>query len=496
MEMEPSESAQESTKLLRGPKLKQPNSYVYKLTLAASINSLCLGYDVGVMGAAGLQLEDSIPLNTFELESIMAAFNIAAIFGAASSYQVADRFGRTKAILISSWTILVGRLSMALVSSYPLLLIARLVTGFGGGLGFAIDPLYITEISPAAYRGFLVTFSEIGINIGIFAGFAGGLIFMDFDDGVGWRYMFILGCVFPLIVMYISYFVLPETPRWFVKNGRTNEARSILQEIADPEEVDKILVDISSSLEEENAIIYTDEESLKVVRMMVFVVVFIATFQQLSGVDGVLYYTHKMMDDKDIAGNKGISLFMMFVVFIKGITLIASGYWMDKESFGRRNLLLLSYAGCLLSLVFMAIAAFLNEFTAVLILLIPYFLFFSLGMGPVSWVLPSEILPLSIRAKGVSFAGSMNRIASTLVSLTFLSLSHVFDYGGVFLINAMFMAFAFIVVYNMLPETRQKTLEEMFEHFSIFLLGYRVEPPDKTTLKGTSAKTVSGEEMP
>lgn len=176
--------------------------------LCASLNSCNLGYDIGVNTGAGPLLQSSLNLTDIQIEIFMGSLNLFAMIGALSSHYISDRLGRRWAFRIAAIGFIFGTVVQSGAGGYASLMLGRSFVGYGVGFGLAIDPVYIGEISQAAHRGQLVTWSEIATNVGILLGFASGLIFADVDDAVAWRLMFALGVILPCLVIYVSVSIL------------------------------------------------------------------------------------------------------------------------------------------------------------------------------------------------------------------------------------------------------------------------------------------------
>jgi MFS family permease len=206
---------------------------VYIFAGCAALNSCNLGYDIGVSTDVGLEVQETMNLTDVQTELFMGSINIFGIIGALVASFLSDWVGRRKAFAISAVGFVLGVLSMAAAQTYFALMIGRAVVGVGVGFGLAVDPVYIAEISPAAQRGRLVTWSEISINIGLLLGFSTGYAFSGLDRALGWRVMLGCGGVLPCVMLLLVWRVMPESPRWLIQNGRVGEARPILEAIGE-----------------------------------------------------------------------------------------------------------------------------------------------------------------------------------------------------------------------------------------------------------------------
>jgi len=201
-------------------------------SLCAALNSCNLGFDIGVSTVVGPLLQDGeFALSNFQTEIFMGSINFFAMIGAIFASDISDRFGRRCSFVVAALTFIFGIIIMVSAPNYTALIFGRVFVGIGVGFGLAIDPLYISEIAPASHRGRLVTWSEIAVNIGIVLGFSSGLFFFNIENDVAWRVMFALGLVMPICLVFLTTFVMPESPRWLVSKGSSDKAREILIKI-------------------------------------------------------------------------------------------------------------------------------------------------------------------------------------------------------------------------------------------------------------------------
>jgi MFS family permease len=265
----------------------------YKFVLCAAINSCNLGYDIGVGTHAARLIQADIGLSRQQREILVASLNFWAMFGALFAQYCTDRHGRRRTFVVAAVGFLIGITIMVFSKSYEVLLVGRFFVGLGVGVGLAIDPLYIAEVTPAKHRGELVTWSEIFLNIGIVLGFSTGLFFSNLDDSIEWRIMLALGMVLPCVMIALVLTVMPESPRWLVSKNREEEARNILQLIYPPGfNVQPVIQDINEAIERDAAA----EKAVgwgillhptPAIRRMMLVGVGTAIAQQAVGIDAI-----------------------------------------------------------------------------------------------------------------------------------------------------------------------------------------------------------------
>ena len=408
-----------------------------------------------------------------EREIFIGSLNFWAMFGAMGAQFFSDKFGRRRTFIVAAIGFIMGIIIMILSQSYALLLLGRMFVGLGVGVGLAIDPLYIAEVTPAKYRGELVTWSEIATNIGIVLGFSTGLFLGGMEDSAEWRLMFLLGCIMPVIMIVLVYTVMPESPRWLVANSRTEEAREILNKIyPSGYDVEPVLLDMGEAIAREGA-------AKKVVgwaavfrptpafQRMLMVGVCTAMAQQAVGIDAIQYYLIDIIEDTGIDSHEKQSLVLVLLGIIKLIFIVIGGKCFDRR--GRRPLFFISLVGMTFALGLVGAGKMIDSGLsagAQVAGLALYLAFFSTGVGPGSWLIPSEVFSVSIRAKAMSVATTMNRATATLMSSTFLSTAHAMGFGAFFCLLGIICVIVLVFLYTYLPETKGRSLEDMSIYFA------------------------------
>ena len=222
------------------------------------------------------------------------------------------------------------------------------------GFGLAIDPLYISEITPASHRGEIVTWSEIAINVGVVLGFCSGIIFYDVDDSLEWRLMFLMGCILPLIVILVSQYIMPESPRWLVSKNRTEEAKVILRNIYpnnQHQQIETVIRDIQEALQRERLAENTMGWTMLLcptpaIRRMLLVGIGMAISQQAVGIDAIQYYLIEIIASAGMESDKAQLGVLIILGVLKLMFVVIASKVVDNR--GRKPLLLLSLAGTLL----------------------------------------------------------------------------------------------------------------------------------------------------
>lgn len=373
---------------------------------------------------------------------------------------------------IAAVSFIIGVVIQATALNYATLMVGRAFVGIGVGSGLAIDPVYIAEISPAAHRGRLVTWSEIALNVGIVFGFASGAVFYGLPADTAWRYMFGMGAILPTIMIFLALFVMPESPRWLVSKGQEQKAKTVLQKLYPPNfNVDQIIFEIKESIEREvTAERVTGWDMIlfptPAFRRMLLVGIGATVAQQAVGVDALQYFLVFIVNESGIETRGGQTAVLVLLGLVKLVFIFVGGYFFDRK--GRRPLFFVSLLGMAAALVLLSVTFFGNNTNSALAVcgLALYFAFFSVGMGPGAWLVPSEVFAITVRAKAMSVATFMNRVTATLMSSTFLTTATAMTYAGFFLLLAGVCIIVLGFFYWFLPETRGRPLEDMSLYFA------------------------------
>ncbi|GMH23560.1 hypothetical protein Nepgr_025403 [Nepenthes gracilis] len=435
------------------------NKYAFACAILASMTSILLGYDIGVMSGAAIYIKKDMNLSDTQVEILNGIINIYSLVGAAAAGRTSDWIGRRYTIVVAGSIFFVGALLMGFATNYAFLMMGRFVAGIGVGYALMIAPVYTAEVSPASSRGFLTSFPEVFINSGLLLGYVSNFAFSKLPLRLGWRFMLGVGAV-PSVLLAVGVLAMPESPRWLVMQGRLGDAKRVLGKTSDSkEEAESRLSDIK-----ETAGIPQDCEGDVVslphkkrshgegvwkdlilhptpaVRRVLIAGVGIHFFQQASGIDAAVLYSPRIFEKAGITSDTHKLLATMAVGFAKTIFILVATAFLDRV--GRRPLLLSSVGGMILSLVTLATALTVNDHShhkqmwavaLAIAMVLAFVSSFSIGMGPIAWVYSSEIFPLRLRAQGASIGVAVNRLMSGTITMTFLSLSNAITTGGAFI---------------------------------------------------------------
>ncbi|PPS19650.1 hypothetical protein GOBAR_AA00913 [Gossypium barbadense] len=463
------------------------NKFTLLCALLASTNSILLGYDIGVMSGAVLFIKENLKITSVQVEILVGSLNVLSLVGSLASGKTSDYIGRRYTIVLAAATFLVGALLMGFAPSFPLLLAGRIVAGIGVGYSLMIAPLYTAEISPAMKRGFLTSLPEVFIVSGILLGYIVNFSLSGLPQNLNWRLMLGLAAV-PAIAIGIGVTAMPESPRWLVMKGRTHEAKRVLIKVSDTvQEAEFRLSEITKAaamdLGEATSSNHSDwrgqgvwKELLlnpsKPVCRIIIAAIGINFFMQASGNDAVIYYCPEVFKDAGIQDKRQLFGVNVIMGVAKATFVLISAVYLDR--FGRRPLLLLGSIGMAVSLAVLGMGSkFLQHsetkpLWAIIVCIIAVCAdvsFFSIGLGPIAWVYSSEIFPLRLRAQGTGLAISVNRLVSGVMSMTFLTISEKITFGGMFFVLSGIMVVATLFFFYFLPETKNKSLEEVWALF-------------------------------
>ncbi|KAH0655572.1 hypothetical protein KY285_030454 [Solanum tuberosum] len=459
------------------PKKTPLNKYALACALLASTNSILLGYDIGVMSGAVLFIKDNMNISSSQVEILVGSLNVCSLIGALASGKTSDMIGRRYTIILSATTFLIGSLLMGFAPSYPFLMAGRVVAGIGVGYSLMIAPVYTAEVSPAMTRGLLTSLPEIFITVGILLGYIFNYALAGLPHHINWRLMLGLAAL-PAIAIAYGVLQMPESPRWLIMKGNIEEAKRVLRKTSDNDDeadlrLEEIIKAAGSTTNWKGQGVWKELlRPTKPLRRILLAAIGINFFMQASGNDAVVYYTPSVFNAAGIHNRKGLIAVTIIMGIAKTFFCIVSALFLDN--FGRRPMLLLGTIGMAVSLAGLGLGSmYLHNvdykppwaIALCVVAVCADVSFFSIGLGPITWVYSSEIFPIRLRAQGTSLAVSVNRLVSGAVAMTFLTISNKITFAGTFFLLCGVMVVATIFFYFFLPETKGKSLEEIMAIF-------------------------------
>jgi SP family arabinose:H+ symporter-like MFS transporter len=430
--------------------------YLVKSTIVAALGGLLFGFDTAVIAGATGALSAAYHLSPGTLGFTVASALYGTILGSMLAGIPGDRYGRRDSLRLMAVLYLISAIGCAFAWNWYSLIVFRFIGGLGIGGSSVLGPMYIAEIAPARWRGRLVGFFQFNVVFGILLAYLSNYIIGLLGFGAAeWRWK--LGVSgFPAALFLVMLYFIPRSPRWLVKKRRIDEARLVLQQSGEPA-YEQELREIIESIDAEHG--HADEPLFSAkYKITIFLAVSIGIFNQLSGINAILYYLN------DIFARAGFSKVSGDVqaVAVGATNLIATMAAMSIiDRLGRKKLLLIGSVGTALCLAGVAFIFLTHQYERALVwLLIGYIGFFAFSQGAVIWVYLSEVFPNRVRAKGQSLGSFSHWAMNALISGIFPMMA-ASSGGAPFVFFAAMMALQFFVVLFWYPETKGVTLEQM-----------------------------------
>ncbi|KAL1215998.1 putative polyol transporter 3 [Cardamine amara subsp. amara] len=460
------------------PNLAHMNKFACRCAIVASIISIIFGYDTGVMSGAQLFIREDLKINDTQIEVLLGILNLCALVGSLTAGKTSDVIGRRYTIALCAVIFLVGSVLMGYGPNYTVLILGRCIGGVGVGFALMIAPVYSAEIASASHRGFLTSLPELCISLGILLGYVSNYCFGKLALKLGWRLMLGIAAL-PSFILAFGITKMPESPRWLVMQGRLEEAKKIMVLVSNTEEeAEERFRDILTAAEidekKNHGTSVWRELLIKprpAVRLILIAAMGIHFFEHATGIEAVVLYSPRIFKKAGVVSKDKLLLATVGVGLTKTIFIILATFLLDKV--GRRKLLLTSTGGMVLALTSLAVSLTMVQRFGPLVWALSlsivstyaFVAFFSIGLGPITWVYSSEIFPLRLRAQGASIGVAVNRIMNATVSMSFLSMTEAITTGGAFFVFAGIAVVAWWFFFFMLPETKGLPLEEMEKLF-------------------------------
>ncbi|MBN1805289.1 MAG: sugar porter family MFS transporter [Sedimentisphaerales bacterium] len=445
--------------------------YVVLICMVAALGGLLFGYDTGVINGAIGPLKEHFGLDAKCEGWATGCALVGCAFGAAFAGILSDRLGRKKVLIISAILFLISAIGTALPKTISAFIIFRIIGGLGVGAASMSSPMYIAEISPARIRGRMVSVNQFAIVSGfLVVYFVNYFIALQGDQlwnqESGWRWMFGSESI-PAVLLLVLLFLVPESPRWLTKQDRDDEALWILSRVDGPEHAVSELLEIKETIAHESGSLrQLFQPGMKIVLVIGVV---LAVLQQVTGINVFLYFGTEIFKKMGSGTNAALLQTVVVGAVNLGFTIIAIRM-VDKV--GRRPLMMAGSAGMGLCLFGMGMTAYFQKTDLwVLLFILGYIACFALSVGPVTWVILSEIFPTRIRGRAMAIATVCLWAANYVVSQTFPMMDEnsllleKFHRAFPFWVYGVFCAVLIVFVRRYVPETKGKTLEEIEKHW-------------------------------
>ncbi len=514
--------------------MKSNQRYITSVSLIVALGGFLMGFDASVISGVVKFIEPHFDLSKIQLGWAVGCLTFSATIAMLMSGPLSDYFGRRRILMYAAVLYAVSAILSALAPSFIMLVIARMIGGFGVGASLIIAPMYIAEISPPAMRGKMVSFNQLNIVIGISTAFFSNYLILRLGDSgstwtknlgldvYNWRWMLGLETL-PALLYFLFLFVVPESPRWLIMKGLEEKARQVFLRANGEEKTMEVIRDVKQSLTEDKS-----KEKVKLgelfhpaLKLVLIIGFFIAITQQITGINAVFFYAPLIFEQTGIGTDASFSQAILVGLTNLLFTIIAMGL---IDRIGRKPLLILGVSGIVLSMFLLASTfnsatysldkegmAFLAgkevntekliplentvfesdiEFKEALITqlggedarehesviisqaihmnsllvllgIIAFVASFAVSLGPVMWVLFSELFPNKVRGLAISFAGFINSAVSFTVQLVFPWELANLGNAVTFLIYGIFAVLGLIFIIIIIPETKGKSLEEL-----------------------------------
>lgn len=443
-------------------------SYLTRIVLVATLGGLLFGYDTAVISGAIGFLQQHFDLTPAMKGWAASSALVGCVLGVLLAGPLNDRLGRRTTLIVAAALFLVSAIGSAIPDSLTEFIIYRIIGGLGVGAASMTSPIYIAEISPARLRGRMVSLNQFAIIFGMLVVyFVNYFIAQGSEEAwnvaTGWRWMFASESVPALLLLAFLFFV-PESPRWLMQQGREAQARAILARIDGQAHAESEIKEISLALRKESGSLR--QLFTPPLRILLVIGVSLAVLQQVTGINVFLYYAPEIF--KTVAGaDSDIALLQTIVVGAVNLLFTVLAICL-VDRLGRKPLMIIGASGMGLSLVAIGLAASFDMVGAWLLLFIlGYIACFALSVGPVTWVILSEIFPTKIRGRALGIATLCLWVANFVVSQTFPMMDEnpllvkLFNHGFPFFLYAAFCVLLVLIVARLVPETKGKTLEEI-----------------------------------
>jgi len=433
---------------------------VWRWGAVIALGGFLFGYDTGVISGALLFIKKDFHLDAFQQGSLVSVLLLGAMAGALSAGRLGSRLGRRRTLGLEGVVFLVGTAIAVASSGYAMLLVARVVLGWGVGAASATVPVYLSEMSPPRTRGRVLTMNQLLITIGILVAYLVNVVFSASED---WRAMFACGAV-PALGLALGSLWVPESPAWEIGHGRVEQARATIASVSGPARAEEVIAGskpVKETLDQEALARSTGWHALLEVpiRPALTVGLTLAAVQQFGGINTIIYYAPTIMQKTGLSASSSIAYSVAIGVINFVMTVVAIRL---VDRVGRRRLLLVSLFGMFLTLALLGLT-FATSVASVLSLvaMVAYICAFAVGLGPVFWVLIGEIFPARVKSVGSAAATTVNWLSNFVVSLVFLSVANAIGQGETFWLFAVVCAGGLWFVDRFVPETRDREFAEI-----------------------------------
>lgn len=454
-----------NTSLITQPK-KHRHFWIYIIAAVASLGGLLAGFDMGVISGALLFINDTWNMSDLTKGWVVSSAIVGAVIGAAANGILSDIYGRKKVIIATAVIFAVGSVICAVSSSIWWLIAGRVIIGLAVGMVNFVIPLYLSEISPQKIRGMLVSLFQLAITAGILFSYLINRVFALTE--YNWRWMLLSG-LFPALVLLIGISFLGDTPRWLISKKREKEAQKIFETIDPESNAEKKVKEIKSTLN-----IKTEKTSKGVFQswmiMPVIVGIGMMFMQICTGINTIIYYTTTIFKIAGFSSQLGAIYATIGIGFVNFFMTFIAILFTDR--LGRKPLLYAGLTGVTLSLFALGASFHFADLLGANLKWVAvgstvvYIASFAFSLGPIGWIVVSEVLPLKIRGFAMSLCTVANMAFNFVVVLTFLPLINSIGEANTFWIYGCIGIFCLFFTYFLVPETKGRSLEQIEKNWA------------------------------
>jgi SP family arabinose:H+ symporter-like MFS transporter len=442
------------------PQDKINYNFIYRLSVVVSLGGLLFGFDLSIISGTIASFSEHFNLQEGGIGLSVGCINIGAAIGALLAGRLADSFGRKKTLLFCALLFALTGVGTGWAGNFTAFIVFRMLSGMAVGIAALVCPMYIAEISPAAGRGRLVALYQLAITVGILLAYLSNYFLLHSGEN-NWRWMFSSQSA-PAILFFAGLFFVTESPRWLVRKNRTKQAENILEKIGGSDYARRELNHI------ENSFRITNQSGhglgLKLVGYIIFLGIMVAFFSQAVGQNSLFSYAPEIFKEAGTAQNSAFFQSVILGVINLVFTFFAIG---TVDRYGRKRLLLIGATLLFIDSVALALCfTFQAPATWILIFILSFIAIYAATLGPVTWVLLSEIFPNRIRGKAMGAATLSLWISNFLTTASFPVMKAHLGMNYVFGIHSLICLAYVVFIIKKLPETKQKSLEEIESFFN------------------------------
>jgi len=447
--------------------------YLTSTALIVALGGFLMGFDVSVISGVVRFVELEFELSPLQLGWVVSSLSLTAAVGMLASGPLSDRLGRRPVLQIAAVLFAVSAIASAVAPDYFTLVVARMLGGFGVGAALIVAPMYIAEMSPPASRGRFVSFNQLNIVVGISAAFFSNYLILTLGESGAawtealrlgeWNWRWMLGIeTLPAVAYLFALSLVPESPRWLAMRGRDEEATKVLGRVAGAD-AGAVLREVKESIAAEARLGQTSWRALlhPSLRLVMTIGIVVGILQQISGINAVFFYAPMIFEQSGIGANAAFMQAALVGLVNLVFTVVAMAV---IDRFGRRPLLIFGLSGiaaCMLLLAWAFGAGDGANPRLILVAIMGFVASFAVSLGPVMWVLFSELFPNRVRGVAISFVGLVNSATAFLVTLVFPWQLQSLGSATTFLLYGLFALAGLAFVLRVIPETKGRSLEEL-----------------------------------